>query len=438
MKNNWLKITSEGEIDITALSLIGASTKRADATKIGFFGSGLKYTIAILLRKKIPFRIYKGDHRVEITTEEVTLREQAFSRIIIDGTPTSLTTEMGVDWEAWMAIREVYSNALDETNCTLTSSPNEPEGIPGWTTIAIFMDDNFTDFCERPHQYFSDFLDAESTLCEVGKITIYKGGEDLIVYKKGIRVHHEKVVCLFNYDIPAADITETRQLKYAWHDKANTIPAAIAKITDVALIKSVLERINYVTEGNGSWENCDYAESWVKAIGSRWIIARGTEHLLKRYLDQPNYILPQKMVDGLRRCFSERLRFAGEGSGGYQYTRCVELTIREAGVIEGALAFLADAKDPVRYEFDVVDFFEKHVLGLAIRAQPATDTTEETKPQILISRRVINEGIRATVSTFIEESAHLDSGASDETRAFQDVLINKIINSMEESTGRFL
>ena len=48
-----IKITSKGEIDERAFSLLGASSKRDDNTKIGMFGSGLKYSLAYLLRKEI-------------------------------------------------------------------------------------------------------------------------------------------------------------------------------------------------------------------------------------------------------------------------------------------------------------------------------------------------------------------------------------------------
>jgi len=53
----FLKIQSKGEIETEAFTLIGASSKRNDETKIGYFGSGLKYSIAALLRNNIDFKI---------------------------------------------------------------------------------------------------------------------------------------------------------------------------------------------------------------------------------------------------------------------------------------------------------------------------------------------------------------------------------------------
>jgi len=53
----YILIQNDGEIETNSFELIGASTKRDDKTKIGFFGSGLKYSIAYMMRKGIEFKI---------------------------------------------------------------------------------------------------------------------------------------------------------------------------------------------------------------------------------------------------------------------------------------------------------------------------------------------------------------------------------------------
>ena len=58
MQNKFIKIESKGNIDPQAFVLLGASTKRDDESKIGFFGSGLKYSIAYLLRNNIEFKVF--------------------------------------------------------------------------------------------------------------------------------------------------------------------------------------------------------------------------------------------------------------------------------------------------------------------------------------------------------------------------------------------
>ena len=53
----YILVQNDEEIDILAFNLIGASTKRDDDNKIGFFGSGLKYSLAYALRNNIEIKI---------------------------------------------------------------------------------------------------------------------------------------------------------------------------------------------------------------------------------------------------------------------------------------------------------------------------------------------------------------------------------------------
>src|SRR5687767_1934050 len=112
---NHILIQNDEEIEIGAFELIGASTKRNQANKIGFFGSGLKYAIAFMLRNAIKFRIFSGLREIVFSTVPETLRDQTFHRIKIDDSVTSFTTSMGPTWtQAWYVVRELYCNAIDE------------------------------------------------------------------------------------------------------------------------------------------------------------------------------------------------------------------------------------------------------------------------------------------------------------------------------------
>ena len=116
---NYILFRNDGEIDPNALKLLGASTKRNDSSKIGFFGSGLKYALAYLLRKGIETRIFSGNKEIKLSTKRSRFRDQSFDVICVNGSETSLTTSMGVDWKGWFAVREIYCNALDEGGCSI-------------------------------------------------------------------------------------------------------------------------------------------------------------------------------------------------------------------------------------------------------------------------------------------------------------------------------
>ena len=90
-----LQIKSVGEIEPQALKLIGATTKSNDNTKIGMFGSGLKYSIAFFLRNKIDFRVFSGTREIMISTIDQEFRGEKFEVVTISGEPTSITTKLG-------------------------------------------------------------------------------------------------------------------------------------------------------------------------------------------------------------------------------------------------------------------------------------------------------------------------------------------------------
>lgn len=104
---NYLKISNKGILDVEALTLLGASSKRGDNTKIGQYGSGNKYSLAYLLRNNYEVTIMAGNFQVFLTTKRKKFRDKEFDIILVDGRETSITTEFGKDWNLGQAIREL-------------------------------------------------------------------------------------------------------------------------------------------------------------------------------------------------------------------------------------------------------------------------------------------------------------------------------------------
>ncbi len=65
---SYMLFKNKGLMDINALRLLGASTKRGSNDKIGFFGSGWKYSLAVMLRENISFRIFVGKKEIIVQT----------------------------------------------------------------------------------------------------------------------------------------------------------------------------------------------------------------------------------------------------------------------------------------------------------------------------------------------------------------------------------
>lgn len=129
-----LYIRNPGEIERGALSLLGASVK--DGDQIGKFGSGFKYSIATLIREGVAFRIFSGMTEIIITTEIEKFRDKEFKVLMIDGMRTSITTRTGPEWTVRDAVREIWSNALDEGEAEKFVAQSA-ELKPGTTLIEI-------------------------------------------------------------------------------------------------------------------------------------------------------------------------------------------------------------------------------------------------------------------------------------------------------------
>jgi hypothetical protein len=202
----YIQIRNAGNIEQQALMLLGASTKRHDDSKIGFFGSGVKYTVAYLLRHDLDFKVFSGTEEIKFSTKEVNLRDQQFHQVLVNGTETSITTSWGENWDRWQIFREVVTNAFDENNfdISLTDTINPVEGL---TSFYLNYED-FKQYYDNLDQYFNEELLKETRSSIISKGSASK----MKVFKKGIRIIEEEseLVSLFDYHLIDADLNEER------------------------------------------------------------------------------------------------------------------------------------------------------------------------------------------------------------------------------------
>src|SRR6185312_10809566 len=129
-----------GEIDIAAVSTFGVSVKEGD-NPIGFFGTGLKYAIAVLLRTGHTVAIHSGLTCVDFGLRKAEVRGQEFEFVtmaIDGGKPVDIgfTTQLGKQWEMWMAYREIACNCKDEGGIAQFSNA-APVPTAGTTQIVV-------------------------------------------------------------------------------------------------------------------------------------------------------------------------------------------------------------------------------------------------------------------------------------------------------------
>lgn len=231
---------------------MGGSDKAEDITKIGKYNSGLCFSMALALRNEIHLSVEVFDNEFSenfdrkrstlYTTDVYTeccdqtgkekeliqiyknvSKESFFSQHCEDlgggdfpeeVIQTGFSTKMGIDWQLWMLLRELYSNMIDEKGGYYED--NCPDVSYGTVVKLVFEEDSeFADIWDNRHLYInekeplhiiSDSVEALEN--EEGYLRIYK--QNILVYKD------EKVKSKFAYSIKFGNIDERRILSDLW------------------------------------------------------------------------------------------------------------------------------------------------------------------------------------------------------------------------------
>lgn len=432
----YLKISSHGEIDERAFSLVGATSKRNDSAKIGMFGSGLKYSLAYLLNNRIDFRIYSGYREVKFETKEEGFRGISVHRIYVNGEKTSLTTDMGIDWTHWYVLREIYCNALDEQDGTIrlidVQSLDELVPVEDYTCFYIRVDEGFQEVLDNWNAYFSDSR-KDLIWSDSSGNKIYTGGSDSLIYRKGIRAFYVgSVSSLFHYDLTWVKINESRVIANEFDFKFHLVKFLKA-IDDDSIAHRIIYNINDYSEKMLYWHTSSpFSDAYMRVIGNKTLIPYENAGFWAdeiKELKTSHIILPNEMINGLKNSFGDAINVIGEsekGSAGSDMKPVTNLGKRQKKLLDESVAFLQDAGYNLQYEVKIVQFSNPDIHGRA---------KDET---IFVSEKVLSLGRKEIVATLIEENEHLRSGHADETRAFQNHLINLFICSLEDKSEKYL
>jgi len=420
----FLKIKSTGEIEQEAFTLIGASSKRNDSSKIGFFGSGLKYSIASLIRNEIDFKIFKGTAEIKFDKVEKKFRNELYYAISVDGKETSLTTTMGgKDWDLPFApIREIYSNAIDEDENASLEKTSIVIGEAGYTTIYIDFNDNVKHFFDNYDLYFCNKNKNVLSVNQYASLYPKTENGELRLFRKGILCHHDQQVkSLYSYNSKEFEINESRVL-------SNSYGALIAissfwkKNSDEKLIFSLIKslaggnagyyehNLNYSTyreEFSSEWEN---VFSNLKCVPAEMVMFCNDRDLKDRI------VLPLKLLKPLFDQFP-KLDILGlsKNSKGVNFV----IENNPSKILVDKVIEAISKLNKTRYQYrlsniniNYVKFNENDVLGLA------------DDGKIYLSIKLDTYSIDEIAKVIIEENEHNYTGFNDESRNFQNHLFS--------------
>jgi hypothetical protein len=405
-ENNHLLFTNPGALEIDLVKLLGVSVKDSDSP-IGFFGTGLKYAMAAALRFGGSLTLVTDGRRYEVGSKPLSLRGKDFTQVTLDGEPLGFTTELGKQWEPWMVVRELYSNALDEAGTvTVASGELNPEDYAGKTAIALHGD-AFLKVWERRRNYFlqpsetrrhsSPFVDAFEAY-----------GEESAVFYRGVRVATLQKPTLHRYNLAGpVFLTEDRTLLYAFQLE-DALEKAIITSQDASFVRQSLTADSKYYERSLTFND---PHSRVEP-----------SEQFKQVCAQLDAQRPDCLNTSAIHWYRKRTESA-------QPLRTATLTAVQRQQLDRALAFvgrLGFASELDLYPLEVVDWLGENVFGQAVDGR------------MYVAKGCFDKGTKFLAATLLEELVHCHFGFNDCTREMQNWLFDRVITMGEELAGEAL
>ena len=423
----WILIENSGQVELGAFTLLGATSKTDEPEKIGYFGTGVKYAIAYMLRNDIEFHVFSGEREIPFITQLQKFRGQIFNVVLVDGRATSITTAMGRDWTNWQALREVYCNALDEPEGDLEIVSHNPIGFPGMTRFYISTKGGMGQLVASDTfgKYFCRDAEVVFELPSVGQILkpFCRGAG---VYRRGIKVYEsDQDNSVYDYNLDDVRIGEDRLIKHPW-EVWEGIWKLVAACTDPNVIKDIMDKV--MTEGwleahafsywhdggavfnDAGWD--DFLKDTILATPVMQPFLDEIEHARTTYVSDP-------LLKSLRKAFGSKVNLpsAMRGQEHHNYIPAKDVPAESRERLRQALLVLQEAGYIVTFPIDIVLFANENVLGAA----------DPNAHRIKIGLAALNREIPDIMMTLVEENTHLRYRVTDCTRAMQDALLRQLV-----------
>jgi hypothetical protein len=225
---------------------MGMSSKPNSANPIGMFGTGLKYSIATLVRLGCEPEVWIGRDRHVFMKTPDTFRGKDFELLSMRSmrwglaswrtTKLPFTTTYGRNWEPWMVFRELESNTRDEDGETIYSEHQtvQIEGEDDTTMIVVDLPAFIDAWRERDKVFLPNASRGGDMTVEV-----LPGPSDYL-YWRGMRVYKLAKPSLLTWNIISyVVLTEDRTLAHEYYARS-IIGSYVVKCNSDAVIEKVL------------------------------------------------------------------------------------------------------------------------------------------------------------------------------------------------------
>ena len=389
---------NSGEIDVLSISSFGVSVKEGDSP-IGFFGTGLKYAIAVLLRHKQKITAYCGLTEVEFHIIKRPVRGVDFSFVAMkinggESQTLGFTTELGKGWQLWMAYREIACNCKDEKGSIHFGDAIAEAG----KTKFIVSGDLFDVVAQNADQ----FILADDADFKIGSVEVRKRGGSAFFYR-GVRVQEFGKPGLYTYNQTGfLELTEDRTVKQQSMPMYD-ISRAVMQSKDKRFLRDCIMAHESFIESNldfHGWSSVSPSIEFLEVVGE----------CIGSKITNVNQSAMKVWQESNRKNFSPKE---------ISLTKVQTISATKAISFCKKLGFNVD-----QYPIKFIESLGDGVLGLA------------EGQTIYSAERVFHlGGTKQLASTLIEEFLHLRHGWKDMSREMQSFLFDKLVSVGEELTG---
>jgi hypothetical protein len=390
---------NDGVIDPIAFKAFGVNAKENN-NPIGYFGTGLKYAIAVLLRTGHSITIYSGGMTYKFREESTMFRGQQFEFVYVNEERLSYTLDLGKNWEVWQAYRELRCNVIDEGGKVYEANQ---DFVPfnGDTTLIVVSGPEIDGTHRTANQIF---LETKPILAS-SEVEIHEGSDRGHFYYRGIRAGRSDRQTLYKYNIKFdCELTEDRTIDSVYLNSLH-LASLIASSNDKELISKILTA-NAAEFHEGSldfdWQSVhnNASETFLKCIEElsevrHFDVNRTALTVYRKRRNKTISPEPAELSEADRQMLQRAIGYA-----------------KEMGFDVGS------------YEIYIAKKLGKDVLGVAAR---------ET---IYVGYDCFERGMRTLVHALVEEFIHLRYSVPDCSRQMQNLLFDKLLNFGSRLIGK--
>jgi len=369
---------NSGKIDLDVIRIMGVSVKAND-NPIGYFGTGLKFAIATLLRTGHEITLTRGGEEFAFSARPSTIRGEEVNRVFMNDEALAFTTALGKNWEVWQAYRELHSNTLDEIG-QITDQPVEDD-----TVISVTGDAIQREFINRDKIFIQGKPLAANKYLEV------YAGKSTSIYYRGVRAGQvaEPLALTYNILTPMT-LTEDRTFASQW-DVEYKLAQLIPKLDHLGYLTELVSETDTFDQ-NLNFSYCsDPSPEFVKAARTVYSNSEANPSVRKvvEEVQQKEASFPPALLDD-----AAKQKFLDAFA---------------------PLSKLACTLSPE--DVEVAETLGPNVMGLYHRQ---TD-------QIFIAKATLDWGIETIVATLYEEWLHKEYHYRDTSRELQNFLFQRLV-----------